>query len=169
MRKLLLGSGAWNWPDWTKIDADPRSFADITHPLPPLPDVVRAQQWDVIMAVHFIEHLYKWDAKILIRQCYEVLAPGGMLILEQPDIAYCARVLLGLEEPPPGGVPGQFDLWGFYGSPEDHNPLYGHHWGYTPASLTRMVVQAGFAPEHVTIQPAQYHQPVRDFRLEAVR
>lgn len=169
MDKLLLGSGAWNWSDWTTVDADPQSGANYIHPLPPLPEPVRAQTWDVIMAVHFIEHLYVWDALELITQCHACLNKGGVLILEQPDIAFCARVLLGLETPPPGGAEGQFDLWGFYGDPTARNPYYGHHWGYTPDSLRALVIQAGFQAENVSIQPAQYHQPVRDFRLEAVR
>jgi malonyl-CoA O-methyltransferase len=63
------------------VDADPASGADYCTPLPPLPDGVKAQAWDQIMAVHFIEHLPVWDAETLIRECYECLAPGGALVL----------------------------------------------------------------------------------------
>lgn len=121
------------------------------------------------MAIHFIEHIPVWQAEVLIAECYEALAVGGKLILEQPDISYAARVLIGEVEPPSGGAPGQFDMWPLYGDPTHKNELMLHRWGYTPLTLTEMVVRCGFNPAQVTILPAQYHQPVRDFRLEAVK
>lgn len=169
MKQLLLGSGNWHWDGWTTIDASEDSGADIIAPLPPLPPEVKVQAWDVILAAHFIEHLPPWEARELVGQCYEALTPGGTLILEQPDISYCAKVLLGLKQPPAGGAPGQFDLWGFYGDPGHRDALMLHRWGYTPESLREMVIGAGFAPEAVHIRTAVFHQPVRDFRLEAVK
>ena len=162
--KLLLGAGQDRWPGWMTLDADPNSGADVIASIPPLPDVVTAQTWEAVAMIHFIEHLYLWEARALLRECHAILQPGGALILEQPDITYCARVLLG-QVTPPVGEPGQFDLWGLYGNPNDQNPWYGHHWGYTPSSLTAEVRAAGFAT--IGIYPAQFHHPERDFRLEA--
>lgn len=120
------------------------------------------------MAVHFIEHLPVWQAEQLLAECYEALAPGGMLILEQPDIAYAARVLLN-EIEPPHGEPGQFDMWALYGDPTHQDELMLHRWGYTPDTLTEMVAKCGFSSEEISIKPAMYHVPARDFRLEAVK
>jgi hypothetical protein len=170
MNRLLLGAGEWsNWSDWVTVDADPAYKPDVVAMLPPFPPELSEPTWGEIMAVHFIEHLHVWDALRLLRDCFDLLSPGGVLILEQPDISYCARVLLGQVEPPPGSEPGQFDLWGFYGSPVGQNPLYGHHWGYTPDSLTALLLEAGFKSEHIAIKPAVYHVPMRDFRLEAIK
>lgn len=168
MNNLLLGSGEWHWEGWTSIDADPASGADYICTLPPLPESVLAQCWDQILAAHFIEHLYQWEAEELLRQCYECLSPGGTLTLEQPNIEYCARVLLGQVEAPPG-EPGQHSMWGFYGSPKERNPLYGHHWGYSPKTLAQVLTRVGFSPSKLTVKPGHYHSPVRDFIIEAVR
>ncbi len=167
-RKLMLGSAGWRAPGWTTIDANPTSGADYITTLPPLPDEALAERWEVIQALHFIEHLPLWKALELVRQCHEALLPGGVLILEQPDISYCARVLLGQIQPPRGAV-GQFDMWGLYGDPTHGDELMLHRWGYTPRSLTDLLVEGGFERDRIRIADAVYHQPVRDFRIEGVR
>ena len=37
--------------------------------------------WDMIALIHGIEHFYSWEAPELLRQCWEILTPGGQLIL----------------------------------------------------------------------------------------
>lgn len=165
--RLLLGSGDWHWPGWTTVDADPASGADFIGAIPPLPAAVCAERWDTIMAVHFIEHIPPWQAEALIRACYSILAPYGVLILEQPDICYAARALLGLVTPPEGAQPGQFDMWALYGNPHPRNEWMLHRWGYTRDSMTALLKTCGFT--EVEIKEAQYHHPVRDFRVEAVK
>src|SRR5258706_2294400 len=113
--KLLIGSGSWHWDGYLTIDANPANEPDIYAVLPPVPDVVMAQQFEEIVASDVIEHFYKWDALALLKQCYQILAPGGVLILEQPNIWYCAEVLVGLRQPPEGRDYDQFSLWGFFG------------------------------------------------------
>lgn len=168
VNKLLIGSGSWHWEGWTTVDANPRSRADYVATLPPLPVAICACRWTVIQAIHFVEHLCPWEAETLLRQCYECLEPGGVLVLEQPDICYAARVLLG-EVAPPGGEPGQFDMWPLYGDPTHRDALMMHRWGYSPATLTDLLVQVGFRREDIAVRPAQFHVPVRDFRVEAIR
>lgn len=169
MNQLLLGSGDWHWSGWTTLDANHVSGADVIATIPPLPESVMRQAWDRLLAAHFIEHLYLWQAKMLLQQCYKCLNVGGILTLEQPNIEYCAKVLLGQLDPPKGSEPGQFDMWGFYGTPLGHDPLMGHHWGYTPKSLSDLVVEAGFKQANIMISPGRYHQPDRDFTLEVVK
>ena len=166
--QLLLGSGTWHWDGWKTLDADATYEPDYVCQVPPLPQAVMSQQWDTILAAHFVEHLYKWDAETLIRQCYACLAVGGALIMEQPDIMYCARVLLGLVDPPLG-EPGQFDMWGFYGSPKERNPLMGHRWGYSPESLADVFVKCGFQRQNISFAIGKYHSPVRDFIIQGIK
>src|SRR5947207_3003763 len=109
--KLLLGSGDWAWGDpWLSVDGSSTSPADIHAMIPPLPDAVRAMRFDEVLMVHAIEHLAPWLALELAKQVYAVLEPGGVFILEQPNILYAAQVLLGLVERPPEEFPGQFDM-----------------------------------------------------------
>jgi len=165
--KLLLGSGVLPIQGWITLDAEAKHHPEIVARVPPLPDEVKAEQWDAIMAVHMLEHLSYQDALQLVGECYEVLRPGGELILEVPNVKYCMRVVLGLENPPTDE-----DRWGMgsiYGYPYELGELNGHKWGYWPESLMEMVVLSGFEREKVVTGRAKYHEAVRDFRLVAVK
>jgi hypothetical protein len=167
--KLSIGCGAQRRPDWITLDADPKVYPDYLADVPPLPDEIRAMQWEEVEMIHFIEHLFPWDAAELLRQVHECLIPGGRLVLEQPDIRFAAGVLAGLIPPLPGTVAGQCGMWAFYGDPTHKNPLFGHRWGYTPDTLSEVLVKAGFNPENISVLPALYHLPGRDFRIEGKR
>lgn len=164
--ELMIGAGRTRRPGWTTIDADSKSGADIIATVPPLPESVTNRQWRKVEMIHFLEHLYLWDAKRLLREIHSVLASGGKLVIEVPNIRYAARVLCGLEKPPRGAA-GQFDMWPLYGDPSHRNPLFGHRWGYTPESLTNELVAAGFEREQIRVLRARHHFPGRDFRVEA--
>ena len=43
---------------------------------------------DFIFTSHFIEHLYKQDAKKLLQDCYRVMKPDGILRVSIPDLEY---------------------------------------------------------------------------------
>jgi predicted SAM-dependent methyltransferase len=167
-RRLIIGSGSWQWADWISLDGDPHSPADIVAMVPPLPELVTDHQWAEILASHFIEHLTKSDALILLKQCYEILVPNGLLTLEQPNIAYCCQIILELIDPPEGRSREQFGLQGILGLPDVH-PLMGHKWGYTPAALSDLVVEAGFDRDKIEIGAGVYHEKVRDFTLKVTK
>jgi predicted SAM-dependent methyltransferase len=165
--RLLLGSGDWHWPGWTTVDANPDNQPSIVAVVPPLPPQVRDKKWDEILMVHAIEHIAPWKALELAKECYAALSIGGVFILEQPDIYYCASVLLGLQKPFAGAQPGQADMWGLYGNPETKDEWMLHRWGYTPNSMLIMLTDAGFERDNISFPPAKFHVPERDFRVEA--
>lgn len=171
MNRLSIGSGrdtAKRGRDgWVTLDPDPLACAEIVASVPPLPPAVTAVPWQCIEMIHVIEHLYHRDAVVLVKQCYEVLEPGGVLVLEQPNIEYAAKALLGLIDTPQSPRPFH-DMYAFYGH-QNGNPHYQHLWGYTPDSMTRMLTDAGFKSENVHVKPALHHWPWRDFRVEAIR
>lgn len=151
---------------WVTLDANGR--CDVTATIPPLPPSVRDTRWDEIRLIHGIEHFYRWDVPTLLESIHSVLAPGGLLVLEQPNIEYAAKVLLGQVEKPKGHR-DQFDMWPLYGDPSHRTDLYSHRWGYSPRTLTQDLVDAGFRREDVRAGRARSHFPVRDFRIEARR
>jgi predicted SAM-dependent methyltransferase len=161
---LLIGAGDWVWDGWIGIDADEHSPADFHAIVPPLPNEIMRMKFSQILASHFIEHLYRWDALTLLKQCYEVLEVGGVLTLEQPDLAYCCKIIAGVIQPPEGKSVEQFGYWGVFGRPE-LDPFMGHRYGYTPETLSDLVVEAGFDRAKITIGPGKYHEVVRDFTL----
>lgn len=168
MKQLLLGSGNWHWEGWTTLDANHGSGADFIAAIPPLPDEVKCETYSHILASHFIEHIFRWEALSLLKECYEILELGGILTLEQPNLEYCAKIVAGMIDPPPGSNREQFGYWGIYGEPNG-NPLYGHRAGYTPSTLSDLVVEAGFDRENILILPGRYHIPIRDFTLQVTK
>jgi hypothetical protein len=169
--KLLLGAGnSRNTDDrlqgYVTQDAVPGPGVDVVAVLPPLPETLR-KPWDEIMIIHMIEHLYPDAAVQLIAECHEVLAPGGRLILEQPNLNFCMRVVLG-DLVPPKGEALRFGLMGIFGE-ANGQPEMLHRWGYSPESLMAVLIAAGFAAEHIAVETVQFHYAQRDFRLVGMK
>lgn len=161
MKKLLLCCGPKKSPygedGWFRVDANPAVRPDLIADLPPIPDALRqVKPWDMIALIHGIEHFYIWDAFQLVRECYELLAPGGQLILEQPNLEKC---IWYFDDP-------RF-MKGIYGEQCHRDPSLVHKYGWTPQTLTNMVRDAGF--QQTVIEPAVFHFKERDFRLVAIR
>jgi predicted SAM-dependent methyltransferase len=163
--KLNIGAGGKRIEGFTGVDAVPRPAADIVAPAHaiPLPDGCA----DEIMAIHLVEHVHLWEVPDLLREWFRLLSPGGLMVLEMPDIVKCCRNIAD-NFTMAGKHPDQAGLWGCYGDPREKDPFMGHKWGYTFNSLRPMVAEAGFVK--IVERPTQYH-PVgrerRDFRLEA--
>lgn len=162
--KLAIGQGERE--EWITIDADPGQCATHRTMVPPLPPLVKVDKFAEIEMIHFLEHLYYWDAISLLKECTEMLELGGLLVIECPNIEWCCKHLLGqVKTPSKNPAENQFDLWGFYGDPTREQPLYGHRWGWTPKSLEKELHSIGeFEINHET---PKYHNPVRDFRVVA--
>jgi len=168
VRKLLLCAGPTAPPGYVRLDANPEHDPDILAAVPPLPEAARGP-WDVIELIHGIEHFWLWDAEPLLRDCYAALKPGGMLVLEQPNILYAARVLAGVEKPNYKGTL-ESAMWPLYGDPAHRDTGYMHRWGYTPETLPALL--RSVAPwSSVRVREQQYHLYARgrDFRVEAVK
>lgn len=163
--KIHLGCGKHYLKGWYNIDAerhkaaprDPDLFADITQPLP-LPD----GQAKELMAIHLLEHFYEWEVPGVLREWSRVLAPGGRIILEMPDVMKAAKNLLD-------GRNDQFSMWPLYGDNTLHNPLMCHKWGWCFDTLKPYLERAGF--EQIVERPTEWHgrKQDRDFRIEGVK
>lgn len=140
-------------PGYETLDANEANGPDYLASIPPLPEAVRAQRWQVVEWIHGITSVYPWDAVIVLEQVRECLAPDGVLVLEQPNALEAARyVYIG-------------DVRHLFGDPSFRNPLHMNRWAYTPDTLTDLVLSVGFGD--VRILPARSHVPARDFRIEA--
>lgn len=123
---------------------------------------------DEILSVHVIEHFYYWEARELLIEWSRVLKCGGKLVLECPNILTAARALLDDPEKASGiGKESSMSMWALYGDPNWKDPLMCHKWGYTPASLQRLLLEVGF--EHVRQEPAQFKKrEPRDMRVVGI-
>jgi predicted SAM-dependent methyltransferase len=93
MHCLNLGCGRRFHPQWINIDfvsTQPEVMAwDLTRGLP-----FEDETFDVVYHSHFLEHLSKLQAPKLLRECYRVLRPGGILRVAVPDLEQTVRAYL---------------------------------------------------------------------------
>lgn len=163
--KLNIGAGGKRLEGYTGIDAVERPGADIVARADaiPLPDGCAEE----VLAVHLVEHVHLWEVPDLLREWHRLLAPGGLLVLEMPDLLKCCQnIVEGYTLA--GKHPDQAGLFGLYGDPRGEDPYMSHKWAHTFKSIRPLVAEAGFA--EIVERPTQFH-PVgrarRDFRLEA--
>lgn len=171
--RINVGCGRHVLDGWTNVDMEvspkaarpPEILASAV--AIPLPDSCA----DEVMAIHVLEHFYRWEVAAVLAEWRRLLKPGGQLTLELPDILKCARNLIKLSAA--GAGADQIDsqaMWGLYGDPGTRNPLMCHRWGWHPATLQAELQAAGFTD---LVWPATKWHPAgrahRDMRVEARR
>jgi SAM-dependent methyltransferase len=134
---------------------------DILSELPPVPEACRGAE--AFELIHVFEHFYKWDAEALLGQFFDLLRPGGELVIECPNILSAIETLGGRN----GKPVDQWGMWVLYGDPGRRNPFFGHRWGWTPDTLGDALSLAGF--ETIRTERPKHHVPERDFRLVGVK
>lgn len=115
---------------------------------------------DELHAMHIIEHVAEWEARHLLAEWRRLLKPGGLLVLELPNLEAAARNLLA-------GMSEQWWMFPFYGDHSHKDHFMTHRFGYTPRTLAELVKGAGFVK--LEQKPPQTHgaRTARDMRLEA--
>lgn len=163
--KLNVGCGERRLPGYTGVDAVARGAADIISPADKIP--LEDECADEILAVHVVEHVHIWEVPALLAEWYRLLKPGGLLVLEMPDlIKTCRNVLDGRIVG--GKHPDQLTMWSLYGDPRTKDPYMSHKWCHTFKTLAPTVIEAGFikvVERETVFHPAGRKH--RDFRLEA--
>lgn len=156
--RLNIGSGNKKIEGWIGIDldGDPDIRADIR--ALPFSDEYAHEA----MAIHVIEHIWRWEALDVLREWFRVLQPGGKLVLELPDLMKCAQSILTHPDPRRG-------VWGLYGDPGYRSELMSHKWGWTQSELKSELLAAGFTK--IKVRDPQFHgrRNYRDMRLEAYK
>lgn len=146
--KLNLGCGYACLPGWVNVDCDPACLPD-----------VGAQAWDLpfgaacaqeARALQLVEHLGFFKAKYFLAECWRVLAPGGRLTLETPDVEKTFRVFLD------GARAAREAALGWvYGSETEG---MGHRYCFPAELLAQLLAEAGFSaaePEGFYYQPGR--------------
>ena len=169
--KLNLGCGDKILPGYVNVDVAPARagqkpdvICDL-HELTPFED----ETADEILAVHVVEHFWRWEVVDVLKEWMRVLKTGGPMILECPNLqSACQQFLRDPEAFAGPGPEGQRTMWVFYGDPRWRDPLMVHRWGYTPRSLGQVMAEAGLVDIHQA--PAQFKlREPRDMRIVGVK
>ncbi len=120
---------------------------------------------DEILAVHVVEHFWRWEVVSILKEWVRVLRPGGRMALECPNLqTACEEFLRNPVTYSEPGSMGQRTMWVFYGDPQWEDPLMVHRWGYTPLSLANVMTEAGLIG--IQQEPAQFKlREPRDMRI----
>jgi len=167
LMKLNLGCGDKILPGYVNVDvAEARAGKrpDVLCDLRALKPFERDSA-DEILAVHVVEHFWRWEVADILREWLRVLRPGGTMVLECPNLASACEALLANPDAGSGpGPEGQRTMWVFYGDPGWRDPLMVHRWGYTPNSLAGLMVEVGLV--NIRQEPAQFKlREPRDMRI----
>lgn len=114
-----------------------------------------------VHSYHFLEHVRAYEAPALVNEFKRLLKPGGLLVLELPNIELAARNLLS-------GMDEQMSIWPLYGNHNELDPYMLHKFGYTPKTITLLLEEVGFTG--ITMCRPQTHgaRVNRDMRVEAI-
>ena len=101
---LNFGCGGNFHPDWINLDTSPVSPAVIAH------DVARHfpfadRTFDAAYGSHVLEHLEPAVAKEVLRDCFRILKPGGIIRMAVPDLESIARLYISSLEGALNGDP----------------------------------------------------------------
>lgn len=169
--RLNLGCGDKILPGYINVDVAPSRrglrpdvLCDL-HQLTPFD----SNYADEILAVHVVEHFWRWEVVDILKEWVRVLKPGGNMILECPNlISACQEFLKNPDAVAGGGQESQRSLWVFYGDPAWQDPLMVHRWGYTPRSLAMVMYEAGLT--QLRQEPAQFKlREPRDMRITGIK
>lgn len=168
--RINFGCGKQTWDGWYCIDAvrHPKATRDpdllyvaefdggeIRNPVP-LPDECA----DEVNSFHFIEHIFRWQSPAMLREWHRLLKPGGVLVLELPNLeAACRNLLAGMDD--------QMCMWPIYGDWSHMDPYMMHKHGYTPKTIKALLAECGF--KDIVMKPPRTHgaRANRDMRVEA--
>lgn len=155
--KLNIGSGYNYLPGWVNLDSDPACRPDVqaqAHDLPFGPGAA-----EEIRALHLVEHLGFFKTAYFLAECWRVLAPGGRLALELPDIEGAFRAFLAGD-----AAAREAALGWVYGA---ETAGMGHVYCPPKELLLRQLGEAGFAAER---SEEYLYQPSRPaLRIAAVK
>lgn len=157
--KLNLGAGNKKLEGYLGVDLHPG--ADVQCDILDLPKEWENQAGEVLV-VHALEHIAFYDTQRALQEWRRVLCPGGLLVIEVPNLEEaCIRYL----QEPENATYGLFPI---YGDQSRGDILTVHKSGWTPKSLIRACTEAGFRSARQ--MPAQFKKrEPRDFRVEAVK
>lgn len=157
--KINIGAGSKVFEGWQSVGLEDSHDIRCDVRQIPLPD----DSADEAMAIHVLEHIWRWDAEKTLAEWHRVLKPGGRLVLEMPELIRCCRNIID------GFGGDQHGIKGLFGDPSGANELMMHKWCWTEAELKIALESVGF--RKVKFKQPEHHgkRRNRDMRAECLK
>lgn len=161
--KVNLGCGRLKREGYVNVDIEPRMKPDAVSDMLTFIDGCADGSLDAVLMEHSLEHISWPEAQKLLGLLHQKLKPGGLLIIDVPDLLKCCRLL----RKNPTKLKNVANIYGGHAL----KGQYEHRWGYCRPSLIQALQEAGFdkAIEDSEEYSHRAWGPVRDTRLVATR
>jgi predicted SAM-dependent methyltransferase len=161
IRKVQLGAGSSNAPEYINVDFCAEKGVDLVHDLRkplPFPD----NSIEEFYSHHVLEHFGYHELVALLGEVWRCLKPNGKLVSRLPDFEHAARQFFAL---PPGAKRDNMLICIFGGNAFGWEPRESHiHcYGWTTKTLRERLVNSGFSVEQCESVDSDSHIPVIDF------
>lgn len=138
-------------PQWREIrlDIDPSVQPDIVCSMTDMAPVP-SESVDAVWSSHNLEHLYRHEVPLALREFLRVLKPRGLLLLTMPDLQGIAELVVAdrLEDEayrsPSGPITALDMIFGHTPSLAQGRATMAHRTGFTATTLERQLAAAGF-------------------------
>lgn len=156
--KLNIGCYYMQLDDFTNIDLQPTCKPDLILDMRNIKTVYQNNSVNLILISQCLEHINEDEVPKLLKDFYDILVPGGQLIVEVPD---CEN----LDEKLAEGKIGQHD---FNVLKEGHKEVefQGHYATFDKDKLARLLHEAGF-PNMVLMPPEMTSDHFLSLRIDS--
>jgi predicted SAM-dependent methyltransferase len=169
--KFHLGSGPRNLPGWANLDIAGKGniIWDLRRPLPLAAGSIR-----YIYTEHFIEHIPRADALVLLKNCRHALGRSGLIRISTPNLRFLCELYIK------GELPDASAVGWFPATPcimvNEAVREWGHLFIYDAEELSALLREAGFTnvsykawgeSEHAELRGLESRPFYNDLILEA--
>jgi SAM-dependent methyltransferase len=168
--RLHLGCGEERWAGYVNVDLSPDAESDLRIDFAAIGGVFPAGTVSEAVLIHSLSYLTLWEARDLLRDLHRLLAPGGSIVLELPDLAKCAARAIASEGDESDYIEAVRGFYAFGLDELERRERYRPYaFGWASWHLVREMERAGFREVKVLEPRTHGPRPWRDVRIEAVK
>ena len=168
--RLHLGCGNDYWPGYVNIDIDPNSACDVQMDIMRIGENYPANSVTEISLIHSLSYLRLWQARDLFATLYQILKPGGFVVIEFPDVSKCARKALESKEARTEYMEAVRGLYAFDMEQIARKEMFiPYAFGWSGWHLEQELKEAGFRKIAISDPTTHGQRLWRDTRVEAFK